>query len=96
MNFKSKLKIFLILLGIFLILPNIRNLTVSPDKVKDSDDSKIYEGTKLNSAGFWNLDFIHIDGNWSDAQFQEPSYRHRNVSGSRFYRWVGPTLVPST
>ena len=66
MKSKAKLISILVILGLFCILPNTQIVNVSPNKINNSDDS-IIDGPKLKSGGFWNLDLIHIDGNWSAA-----------------------------
>jgi len=68
MRNKTKIKISIVVLGIVLAFLSINNYFIFKDQGENNGALEIQDEINLKNpkkSGDWNLQFIHIDGNWS-------------------------------
>ncbi len=89
MKNKSKLRLTLIIIGIVFTLSTISNFNIINDHGENDRTTEIRDERNfksLKSSGYWNLDFIHVDYNWT---FTSIDYDWCSGDGS----WGNPFLI---
>ena len=74
MRKNSKIKIMIIVLGVLFALSTISSFNISDDPEINDKGIEIRDEMNLKSpkkSGYWTLDFIHIDDNWTDALLED-------------------------
>ncbi|MFX1477534.1 MAG: hypothetical protein ACFFCI_05340, partial [Promethearchaeota archaeon] len=66
MRNKNKLEIVIIVLGIVFVLSSVNHYNIGC--VQENSNVQ-YEGNikTPRSSGYWSVNFIHVDGNWSET-----------------------------
>ena len=68
MRNKSKIKIIIFVLGIILALSPLNSFMIIDDQGENEGTTENRDEAnfkRLKKSGYWSVNFIHIDGNWS-------------------------------